>query len=123
MASRQIKSLDQLMDGAVAERFNSELTKIWSNIYDLRTDPEKVREISLKFKFKPNSKRDAATMTYDVTVKLASPEPISQTVLMRQKDDGTVAVSEVTDQIPGQIDVDGNEAPTPRVIEFAPTGN
>ena len=120
MALRQINSLDALMDGAVTERFNHELQKLWENIYDMRTDPEKVREISLKFRFKPNQNRDSAVMSYDVTVKTAPPQPIQQTVLMRQRDDGSVAVSEVTNQIPGQMDIYGNESPAPRVITFTP---
>ena len=120
MALRQIESLDNLMDGAVTERFNAELAKIWNNIFDLRTDPEKVREISLKFRFKPTKSRDAATMSYEVLTKTAPPEPLSQMVLMRQRDDGSVQVSEVTEQIPGQMDLDGNEQPAPRVITFKP---
>ena len=92
MASREIKQLDNLMDGAVAERFNAELKKIWANIFDHRTSPTKPRAIT--------------------------PEAMKQMVMMRQLDDGTVVVTEHTDQIPGQMDMDGNEQSEPTIAQF-----
>lgn len=118
MASREINSLDQLMDGAVKERFNKELQKVWNNIYDYRTSPTKARSIALVFKFQPNAKRDAANMSFDVVPKLAPLEALQQTVLMHLCDDGTVQVTEHTDQVPGQIDIEGGEVPIPNVVQF-----
>ena len=63
MVSRELKSLDQLMDGALVERFNQELSKLMENVFDMRTDPNKRRRISLIFDFKPNERRDAAEMS------------------------------------------------------------
>ena len=37
---RQMKKLDELMDGAVTERFNVEMDRVMRNIYDPNTDPE-----------------------------------------------------------------------------------
>lgn len=118
MASREITSLDQLMDGAVKKRFQNELLKVWNNIFDFRTSPKKTRSISLTFKFTPSDRRDAASMVADVQVKLAPPEVLQQTVLMHLCDDGTVQVTEHTDQEPGQLDMDGNETPVPNVVQF-----
>ncbi len=120
MASREITSLDQLMDGAVKKRFQKELQKVWENIFDFRTSARKVRSISLTFKFVPSDRRDAASMVADVQVKLAPPEALQQTVLMHLCDDGTVQVTEHTDQEPGQLDMDGNETPVPNIVQFAP---
>jgi len=118
MASREITSLDQLMDGAVKERFHKELEKVWNNIFDFRTSARKARTIALIFKFIPSERRDAASMVADVQVKLAPPEALQQTVLMHLCDDGTVQVTEHTDQLPGQIGVDGEEAPLPNIVQF-----
>ncbi len=120
MASREITSLDQLMDGAVKKRFQKELQKVWENIFDFRTSAKKVRSISLTFKFVPSDRRDAASMVADVQVKLAPPEALQQTVLMHLCDDGTVQVTEHTDQEPGQLDMDGNETPVPNIVQFTP---
>lgn len=120
MVSRELKSLDQLMDGALVERFNQELSKLMENVFDMRTDPNKRRRISLIFDFKPNERRDAAEMSADVKIVTAPPTPLTQTVLMSISDDGHVRITERTDQIPGQINFEGNEAPMPKMIEFKP---
>ena len=120
MVSRDLKSLDQLMDGALVERFNQELTKLMENVFDLRTDPSKRRRISLIFDFKPNERRDAAEMSADVKIVTAPPIPLKQTILMSVSDDGHVRLTERTDQVPGQIDMDGNETPIPKMVEFKP---
>lgn len=118
MISRELKSLDQLMDGALVERFNQELSKLMDNVFDMRTDPNKRRRISLIFDFKPNERRDAAEMSADVKIVTAPPTPLTQTVLMSISDDGHVRITERTEQIPGQIDFEGVEAPMPKMIEF-----
>lgn len=123
MISRDLKSLDQLMDGALVERFNQELAKLMENVYDLRTDPNKRRRISLIFDFKPNERRDAAEMSADVKIVTAPPIPLKQTILMSISDDGHVRLTERTDQVPGQISMDGQETPLPKVIEFEPPKN
>lgn len=117
MPSREIKSLDQLMDGQLVKRFNAELQKVWENIFDFRTDAYKPREIALIFKFAPNAQRDAASMKADVKVKLIPPSPLEQTVLMHQCDDGSIEVSERTSQMAGQLDIDGNVT-VPNVVTF-----
>ncbi len=117
MPSREIKSLDQLMDGQIVRRFNAELEKVWENIFDLRTDAYKPRQISLIFKFAPNAQRDAASMKADVQVKLVPPSPLEQTVLMHVSDDGAIEVSERTNQMPGQVDIEGNVT-VPNVVTF-----
>lgn len=116
MPSREINSLDQLMDGAVKERFQRELEKVWANIFDYRTNPKKPRTIALIFKFIPSERRDAASMVFDVKPTLVPPEALQQTVLMHLCDDGTVQVTEHTDQVPGQMDIDGGEAPLPNIV-------
>ena len=123
MISRDLKSLDQLMDGALVERFNQELAKLMENVYDLRTDPNKRRRISLIFDFKPNERRDAAEMSADVKIMTAPPIPLTQTILMSISDDGHVRLTERTDQVPGQISIEGQEAPLPKIIEFEPPKN
>ena len=123
MAQRAFRGLDQLMDGAISERFNAELGRLWTNIYDLRTPATKARTITLKVTIKPNANRDASTILYDIKSTPAAPEALQQTVFLRQRDDGSVQVTEQTDQIPGQIGLDGGEAPLPNVVAFRTTEN
>lgn len=122
MPQKPYRGLDQLMDGAITKHFNDELTRLWDNVYDMRAPATKARTITLKVTIKPNANRDAADILYDIKSAPAAPEALQQIVFMRQRDDGSVQVTEQTDQLPGQIDMAGEEQPMPNVVEFKPSG-
>ena len=114
--------IDKLLGGAVSKRFGEEWSKVLDNLYDLRTPATKPRTVVLTVTINPNAARDASNIKYSVTSKLISPEALQQTVLMRQRDDGSVQMREQTNEVPGQMDINGNEAPLPNIVEFkAPT--
>ena len=115
---RPIESLDELMDGGVRERFNDALCKVWFNVFDPNTDPKTKRQIQIIIEIAPNERRDAAAFTVDVKSKIAPPVKMSQTCFLYQDDQGNVMATEITKQVPGQMDMDGNEQPMPRVVEF-----
>ena len=121
MGQKAFKGLDQLMDGAISKRFNDELGRLFDNVYDLRTPATKARAITLTLTIKPNANRDASTILYDIKSKPVPAEAMQQTVFMRQRDDGSVQVTEQTEQLPGQLNISGDEAPPPNVLEFKPT--
>ena len=118
MAERRIKSLDELMDGAVQERFDHELNAVWQNVFDPNTDSKKTRQVILAVKITPNERRDAADFRVSVYSKLAPKVDMSQTVMIRQCDDGSVLATERTNRPAGQIDIFGEEGPMPRTIQF-----
>lgn len=115
---RPIKSLSDLMDGSVEERFNAELDKVWQNVYDPNTDPKKARTLTLKVKIIPSERRDSCDFRVNVTSSLAPYADLTQTVMLAIGSDGTIKATERTDQVPGQLDIEGNEAPLPQTIEF-----
>ena len=116
--ARQIKQLDELMDGALTERFNMEMARVLQNVFDPNTDPKTKRQIQIVIEIAPNERRDAAAFTVDVKSKIAPPVKMSQTCFLYQDDQGNVMATEITKQVPGQMDMDGNEQPMPRVVEF-----
>lgn len=117
-AQRLIKSLSDLMDGSVEERFNAELDKVWQNVYDPNTDPKKARTLTLKVKIIPNERRDSCDFRVNVTSSLAPYEDLTQTVMLAIGADGHITATERTDQIPGQLDMEGNETPIPQTVNF-----
>lgn len=117
-AQRPIKSLSDLMDGSVEERFNAELDKVWQNVYDPNTDPKKARTLTLKVKIIPNERRDSCDFRVNVTSSLAPYEDLTQTVMLAIGADGQITATERTDQIPGQLDMEGNETPIPQTVNF-----
>lgn len=118
MAERPIKSLSDLMDGGLEERFNQELTKVWYNVYDPNTNPTAAREVVMEVKIVPNERRDSVQFHVNVSSKLAPHVALTQTVMLSLGADGTITATERTEQVPGQLDMEGNEAPLPSTISF-----
>lgn len=120
--ARQIRQLDELMDGALTERFNREMERVLANVFDPNTNPKAKRQIQIIIDVAPNERRDAAVLKVDVKTKIAPPVAIEQTVFLHMDDDGNVTASEISREIPGQIGMDGREQPLPSVIEFGQVG-
>ncbi len=116
--ARQIKKLDELMDGALTERFNYEMERVLNNVFDPNTSPKAKRQIQIVIDIMPNERRDAAEFKVDVKSKTAPPVAVTQTVFLAMDDNGNVTATEMTNQAPGQINMDG-EVSLPRIIEFA----
>lgn len=72
MAERPIKSLSDLMDGGLEERFNQELTKVWQNVYDPNTNPTAARKVVMEVKIVPNERRDSVQFHVNVSSKLGT---------------------------------------------------
>lgn len=116
--ARQIKQLDELMDGALTERFNREMERVLANVFDPNTNPKQKRQIQIVIDIAPNDRRDAAEFKVDVKSKIASPVAIAQTVFLHQDDQGNVTATEMTKEVPGQISMDGTEQRLPHIVEF-----
>ena len=115
---RQIRSLDELMDGALTERFNGELRKVLENVLDPNTDAKKKRRIQITIDIAPNDRRDAADFKIEVKSTIAAPKPAEQTVFLKMDETtGTVTATEITNQIPGQMNMEGTPV-MPKVIDF-----
>ena len=118
MAERPIKSLSDLMDGGVEERFNDALSKVWENVYDPNTEARRAREVVMKVKIVPNERRDSCDFRVDIIPKLVPLASLSQTVMLNLGSNGEIIATERTEQVPGQVDIEGNEAPIPRTVFF-----
>ncbi len=102
----QFKKMDivTLSDGAVIERINHEMSKVFDNIADVNTDPNATREITVKLKFKPSEDRHSATTSVSCSSKLCSMEQLVKRVYFGEdgnayerldpKPDGLFAVEE-----------------------------
>ena len=101
-------SLDDIMDGAITERFNHVLRQVLDNIADPNTAPEKIRKITLTLAIKPNEERDIATITAEAKPTLVPRKSVG-TVVSLFEQDGVTLAAELTKQLPGQMDIEGNE--------------
>lgn len=108
MQTQEIRNLDELAGGAMAERFQDGLNEVLKNIFDPNTDPVKTRKLALTLTIKPNRDRNKATVLIDAKTTIAPPVAVETTLYLgRDRDTGAVMACEVTEQAPGQIDMDG----------------
>lgn len=79
--------IEGLMEGGMVERGNKALAQVIANIFDPNTEPNAVREVNIKLKFKPivDGRRDTVNCTIHVTPKLVPPAPIGTNVLLGKK--------------------------------------
>ena len=117
--NRQISKLDDFMNGAITERFNQELETVLRNVMDPNTDPKAKRTLTIKIDVAANEARTLAKFAVSVTSKLAASQSFTQDAFIRQDENGNFTATEVTDQVPGQINMDGEAQPLPNVLNFS----
>lgn len=103
-------NIDQLAEGAVAEKIKTELERIAENILDLNTDFKKARSLSIKLSFVPNERRSEMNTRVDVTSKLApSEEAVTTFLIGRDYNTGMIEMNELQSGQEGQtyFDQDG----------------
>jgi len=68
-------TLETLNNGAAMDLFDLELERVMQNIQDENTNPEAVREITLKISMKPNEERSLVATAVSCKSKLAPTKP------------------------------------------------
>lgn len=80
--SKEIElNLSKLANGAIQEKLDGELKKLFENIHDPNTSPVAKRAITIKLEFKPDENRQVVSMTSDFSLKLAPVDGVNTTVL------------------------------------------
>lgn len=99
--------LSELAEGAIQEKLDGELRKIFSNIHDPNTSAVVKRTVTIKLEFKPDENRQVISVTSDFNTKLAPVEGVSTTVLTgRDLTTGKVEAHELKSSVPGQTYID-----------------
>lgn len=102
--------LSELANGAIQEKLNGELEKVFNNIHDPNTGATDKRIITIKLEFKPDDNRQVVTVNSDFTIKLANVEGVSTTVLTgRDLSNGKIEARELKSQVPGQTYLDPDD--------------
>lgn len=99
--------LSGLAYGAIQEKLDGELEKVFDNIHDPNTKAEAKRSITIKLEFQPEENRQAVKLNSDFTTKLANVEGVSTTVLTgKNLKSGVIEAKELKSNIPGQTYLD-----------------
>lgn len=110
-------SILDINGGVVREYVDREFAIVSANMLDPNTDTKAKRSLTIKLEFVPNSNRDMIGMKIHVTSKLAPVSPYESSLLIGGDMERPV-VSEMTCQVPGQVNLSGEEAPEANVIHI-----
>lgn len=101
-------SLETMIHGAVKERFELELAKVFDNIGDPNTSAKEVRKLTLFLTLKPNENRDSAEISIKAATKLAEAKELTTTFFLDRDNQGKVIGAErQTDKGQTYLDDDG----------------
>jgi len=104
--------LNNLAEGALAEKVDAEFRKVLENMRDPNTDPTKARSITITLSFKGTKKRELWENTVKVTSKLVPAKEVETTFIVGRAEGGGIIGCELSSGVPGQmyIDRDGDVA-------------
>ena len=110
--------LEELVGGALQEKFNNSFKRVIENMKDVNTSFKNKREIAIKLKFTQDEAREDVTVTIDVSEKLA-PQRGLETKFMIGQDlkTGEVFAQEYGKQVPGQMSIDDFDEETGEIKE------
>ena len=114
------KSVLEMAMGAIAEITDYEVERVVANIMDPNTAATAKRKITITLTFAPDDYRQQIGMDAQAKTTLA---PIhAQYFLGLLYRDGSLLLAEMTPQVPGQVDMDGDETPMPAMARVGRAG-
>lgn len=112
------KSILDMVQGGVREIINENVADILLNIQNPNTDLKK-RELTIKVSLSPaDDRRRKINVIYNTTSKLRPINPMATSIYAGIDENGQLTAMELLENIPGQINIEGNEAPQPVIINF-----
>ena len=101
------KSVLEMAMGAIAEITDYEVERVVANIMDPNTNATAKRKIIITLTFAPDDYRQQIGMDAQAKTTLAPIQPV---------------LAEMTPQVPGQVDMDGDESPVPAMARVGRAG-
>lgn len=116
------KSILEMAYGSIMERADYEMEKIVENILNENTDPEAKRTMTLKLVFEPSPDREMVNVNVQASSKLA-PFVSLRVGLRVGRSGGACYAKELSAEVPGQLDINGQEEPEPALLSFGKAAN
>jgi len=115
-------NLSNLANGSVAERIDTELTRVLENMADPNTDPKKARKLTVIVTLKGNENRDIADVSIQTKSTIVPAKDVETKFILDRDNSGRVVGAELKSGQKGQnyIDEDGDIADDKgnKVIDF-----
>lgn len=114
MDERAKKSILEMCSGAFQERVDYEMKRLVDNILDPNTDPTAKRKIQITLELKPDQERTNVAVSCAAKSSLAPTAPV--VTMLYIADQNTVI--EMTPQMPGQLNMEGDEQEPPAQLRL-----
>lgn len=112
-------SLIDMAGGGFKEVIDYEVSKVVDNIMDVNTKATSKRKVTVTMEFLPDDSRQNVRVATTVKTALATVNPVTTTLYVAGEDHtGEFRVVEMTPQVPGQVDMNGNEQDAPPVLKL-----
>lgn len=116
------KSVLDMAMGAIAEITDYEVERVVANIMDPNTSATAKRKITITLTFAPDDYRKQIGMDAQAKTALAPIQPVRTSLCITKGRDGSLLLAEMTPQVPGQVDMDGDETPMPAMARVGRAG-
>lgn len=107
------KSILEMAMGGIEEVVNREVDRVICNVMDPSTKATAKRKIVLTLTFEPDETRGRLDLDVQAKSTLAPIVPIKTALCITKGRGGELLMAEMMPQVPGQIDMDGDETPEP----------
>lgn len=94
-------NFNEFAQGALAEKANAELQRVFENIADPNTDHKKARKVTITIEMKPNEARDVISTHVTAKSSLAPAKPVETQILLGYSGKKIIG-KELHSGIPGQ---------------------
>ncbi len=122
MENTRKSSILDMAKGAISEACDVEVSKVIANILDENTQATKKREVNIKLTFTPSADRSQVNVSAQATSKLAPINSVETALYCGKDGSGNIQAVELTPNIPGQMDFDGNEQEQPIELKICAAG-
>lgn len=99
-------NLNELAGGAVAEKIDIELQKIFENIADPNTEPKKARKLQVTLTFTADENRDIASLSTVVKATVVPAKATETKVILDYDENGMATGAELKSAAKGQYFID-----------------
>lgn len=114
------KSILEMSMGAIMERVDYEMGRVLENILDPNTKATGKRKINIILELVPSADRKTITVSSTAKSTLVSTDPvITGLYVTTAPSTGELVAYEMVPQVPGQMDINGNEQEQPKILKFS----
>lgn len=123
MPNTEMFTLENLAEGALAEKIRDGMAAVIENIADPNTPYKTKRKLNISLSFAPDEKRELVEVTMEVKPTLAPAMPAKTRVFIdKDLKSGRVVCAEYRHGVPGQMAMVADQAGTVKVEDPIETG-